>query len=360
MNDAQLQAAYSSATGQPAGRVERLPGGAGNRIYWRVHPLTGDKSAVVMELPADPVKSEEVSKEHKHEELPFLNVHRYLERIGVRVPRLLLDASEDGFLVIEDLTDRTLEQALLEGENRKKLYSDAIDRLARLRAHAEQNPDPTCLAWKRAFDYDLYHWEFEHFIEYGLLARGATPTEAELQTLRRHFARVSRELADAPRSFTHRDYQSRNIMVLRGGEQVVIDFQDALQGPRQYDLVALLRDSYVELDRKLIDAMLARYLKAFEAEGGQRVDAGEFVAFFDLLTVQRKLKDAGRFVFIDRVKKNPSFLAHIPSSLKYVRDALGRRPELSEAQEILAKHVPELRDDQRRSRSSRNSRRSGS
>jgi aminoglycoside/choline kinase family phosphotransferase len=260
----------------------------------------------------------------------------------VRVPRLLLDASAGGYLVIEDLTDRTLEQALKEGANRRKLYSKAIDRLARLRAHAERDPDRTCVAWSRAFDYDLYHWEFEHFIEYGLLARGASPSEAELQTLRRHFARISRELADAPRGFTHRDYQSRNIMVLANGEQVVIDFQDALQGPRQYDLVALLRDSYVELDRPLIDAMLARYLKAFEAEGGQGLEASDFVGFFDLLTVQRKLKDAGRFVFIDRVKKNPSFLVHIPSSLHYVRDALKRRPELREVEEILRKHVPEL------------------
>src|SRR2546427_7644566 len=69
-------------------------------------------------------------------------------------------------------------------------------------------------------------------------------------------------------------------MVLANGEQVVIDFQDALQGPRQYDLVALLRDSYVELDRPLIDAMLARYLKAFEAEGGQPLEASDFVGFF--------------------------------------------------------------------------------
>ena len=63
MNEGQLQAAYTSATGQPAGRVERLPGGAGNRTYWRVCGLTGP-SAVVMELPADPVKSEEASKDH--------------------------------------------------------------------------------------------------------------------------------------------------------------------------------------------------------------------------------------------------------------------------------------------------------
>jgi aminoglycoside/choline kinase family phosphotransferase len=89
--------------------------------------------------------------------------------------------------------------------------------------------------------------------------------------------------------------------------------------------------------------MLQRYLKQFAAEGGGKADAGEFVAFFDLLTVQRKLKDAGRFVFIDQVKKNPSFLVHIPSSLHYVRDALKRRPELGEVQEILVRHVPELR-----------------
>src|SRR3954470_16051173 len=342
MNEAQLQAAYTSATGQPAGKVEKLPGGAGNRIYWRVHGITG-KSAVVMELPADPVKSEEASKDHAPAELPFLNVHRYLERIGVRVPKLLLDAAKDGFLVIEDLTDRTLEQALKDGADRSAIYSTAIDHLARLRAHAEERPDPKCLAWTRAFDYDLYHWEFEHFIEYGLLGRGAKPTPAELATLRKHFERVSKELAAAPRGFTHRDYQSRNIMVLDGGEQVVIDFQDALQGPRQYDLVALLRDSYVELDRKLIDEMLARYLSEFPAHGGPRLDGTEFVAFFDLLTVQRKLKDAGRFVFIDQVKKNPSFLVHIPSSLRYVKDALERRPDLREIREILARHVPELR-----------------
>jgi aminoglycoside/choline kinase family phosphotransferase len=342
MNDAQLQAAYTSALGQPAGAVTRLPGGAGNRTYFRVQGPAGP-SAVVMELPADPVKSEEVSKDHAPVELPFLNVHRYLTRLGVRVPRIYLDASRDGFVVLEDLTDRTLERALLEGVDARELYSRAIDQLAKLRAHAERDPDETCMAWTRAFDYDLYQWEFEHFIEYGLLARGAKPTDAELQTLRREFARVSLQLSQAPRSFTHRDYQSRNIMVLENGEQVVIDFQDALQGPRQYDLVALLRDSYVELQRPLIDEMLQRYLERFAAEGGPRLGADEFVAFFDLLSVQRKLKDAGRFVFIDQVKKNPSFLPHIPSSLRYVRDALQRRPDLREVQEILQRHLPELR-----------------
>jgi N-acetylmuramate 1-kinase len=340
MDQRQLGEAYTEAFGRPATSIDRLPGGAGNRIYWRVHDRTG-ASAIVMELPPEPGKSEEVSKDGAPKELPFLNVHRYLERLGVRVPRIYLEAHRRGFVVLEDLTDRTLEAAL-DGGDRRDLYARAIDRLARLRAHAERDPDPACIAFGRAFDFDLYQWEFEHFVEYGLLGRGAKPTETELRELRSTFSRISQELAAAPRGFTHRDYQSRNIMVLPSGEQVVIDFQDALQGPRQYDLVALLRDSYVELPRDLIDEMLRRYLRELQKEGGPRLDEREFVGFFDLLTVQRKLKDAGRFVFIDQVKKNPSFLPHIPSSLRYVKDALARQPQLANVRQILARHVPEL------------------
>ena len=107
-------------------------------------------------------------------------------------------------------------------------------------------------------------------------------------------------------------------MVLPSGEQAVIDFQDALLGPRQYDLVALLRDSFVELEPELVEAMLRRYLDRLHAEGGPRLDPGPFREVFDLLTVQRKLKDAGRFVFIDRVKKNPGFLPSITRKLRVV------------------------------------------
>ena len=93
-------------------------------------------------------------------------------------------------------------------------------------------------------------WELHHFREWGLEAwSGKKPSASERARARRApSAGIAEQLAAAPRGFTHRDYQSRNLMV-KDGELVVIDFQDALQGPRQYDLVALLRDSYVELDR---------------------------------------------------------------------------------------------------------------
>ncbi len=320
--------------------VAKLKGEASSRSYYRVG--TPPDSYVVMVMPPEALqKGDEVSKGEAPAELPFVNVHRYLTRLGVRVPEILRFDEPAGMMVLEDLTDLTFENALAT-QSKEALYTKAVELLAKLRAKAEREIDRSCLAFTRAFDEDLYDWELHHFREWGLEAwSGQKPTQAERVELDMIFRRIAGQLAAAPKGFTHRDYQSRNLMV-KGGELVVIDFQDALQGPRQYDLVALLRDSYVELDRPFVHAMLDAYIVAFEKETAEKIDVKGFKQFFDLLTVQRKLKDAGRFEYINRVKGNPGFLVSIPASLKYVKGALDVQPELNDLRRIVSKYVPEL------------------
>jgi N-acetylmuramate 1-kinase len=336
--EAGLRAQVEKATGVgcAAAPLKKLKGDASNRSYWRVG--APPNSWVVMVMPPDAAKkSEEASKGAAPTELPFVNVHRYLSGLGVRVPRIIRYDEPAGMMVLEDLTDQTFENALISTGKREQLYSDAVDLLARMRLAAEGKPDQSCLAFTRAFDEDLYDWELHHFREWGMEAwSGKKPEGNERAQLDAMFRAIAKELAAAPRGFTHRDYQSRNLMV-KDGELVVIDFQDALQGPRQYDLVALLRDSYVELERPFVEEMLKRYLT--KIGGG---DLAAFIRFFDLLTVQRKMKDAGRFEFINRVKGNPGFLVSIPASLRYVKAALDRQPQLSELRKIVVKYVPEL------------------
>ena len=324
--------------------VTQLAGQASNRAYYRV--ATPGASYVLMVMP-EGAGPEEVTSGEAPEELPFVNVHRYLERLGVRVPRIFDWDEAAGIMVLEDLGDVTFEAGLaLQGggaSRREALYGRAVDLLAAMRAKADADRDAGCLAWGRAFDFSLYRWEFDHFLEWGLQARhGVKLPGEEASRVAALGDSICRALAELPRGFTHRDYQSRNLMLLEGDELVLIDFQDALQGPRQYDLVALLRDSYVELELPFVEEMVRRYLSRLAEAGGPSLDAESFLADFHLLTVQRKLKDAGRFVFIDRVKKNPSFLPWIPSSLRYVREALSKRPELADLHRILAAHVPEL------------------
>jgi aminoglycoside/choline kinase family phosphotransferase len=339
--EARVRSAAARLTGKDASGlpVRRLAGHASMRSYWRVG--TAPESLVVMVLPDDR-RPEEVTKGGPPPVDPFVDVQGYLQRIGVRVPAIRAFYEADGLMVLEDLGDEMLETRLLAGDAAEPLYEVAIDQLARLRAHAEAAPGRS-VAFTRAFDHDLYLWELHHFREWLLEAwKGASLSAAERAAVDRHFEAISKALDAEPKGFTHRDYQSRNLMVLPDGAQAVIDFQDALLGPRQYDLVALLRDSYVELPAELIERMLRRYLDRLAAEGGPTLEYGAFRATFDLLTVQRKLKDAGRFVFIDRVRKNPDFLRSIPASLRYVREAFARRPDLAELQAILSRHVPEL------------------
>ncbi len=341
--EAALRAQVEAATGKSAASkpVLLLKGEASSRSYYRVG--TSPDSHVVMVMPPDAAKkSEEATKGEPPKELPFVNVHRYLTGLSVRVPEILRYDEPAGMMVIEDLTDKTFEAALEGGKHWETWYPRAIDLLANLRFQAEQHQDKGCLAFTRAFDEDLYDWELHHFREWGLEAwSGKKPTTEERAQLDQTFREISKTLAAAPRGFTHRDYQSRNLMV-KGDELIVIDFQDALQGPRQYDLVALLRDSYVELPLPFVERMLERYIQAFEKVSGEKIEPGPFKDFFHLLTVQRKLKDAGRFEFINRVKGNPGFLVSIPASLRYVKAAFGKRPELAPLQKLIAKYVPEL------------------
>jgi aminoglycoside/choline kinase family phosphotransferase len=183
----------------------------------------------------------------------------------------------------------------------------------------------------RAFDEDLLLWEIHHFREWGLEAQGVTLAADDRARFDALAERLARRIASWPRAFVHRDYQSRNLMVRKGSPErpqtgpapglAWIDFQDALLGPRVYDLVALLNDSYQVFDRPFVEARLAEYA---DTHGLAAPDRAALAREFDLVTVQRKLKDAGRFVFIDRVKHNPRFLEFVEPTIAKVRASLAR------------------------------------
>jgi hypothetical protein len=54
------------------------------------------------------------------------------------------------------------------GESCIRLYERAVDLLAFIRARAEKNPHPTCIAFRREFTPGVYDWELDHFRRYAL------------------------------------------------------------------------------------------------------------------------------------------------------------------------------------------------
>lgn len=301
--------------------VEPMVGGASTRRYLRI--TAGSERAVAMFVPdATP---EEVTRGPASLRWPFLEVHDLLRDRGVRVPRILGEACAEGLLLLEDLGDETLAALLLrEPSRREAIYRLAVTDLARAQRALAALPESSIIT-SRAFDAELLLWELDHFREWGLDARGKTLSPADRALFDGVAGRLATRIAAWPRGFVHRDYQSRNLMVGRsphGAEELVwIDFQDALLGPRVYDLVALLNDSYQTFDRAFVEKRLDEFASAMGYDAAERAAVGRE---FDVMTVQRKLKDAGRFVFIDRVKKNPAFLQYVEPTLTLVRGALAR------------------------------------
>jgi N-acetylmuramate 1-kinase len=301
---------------------EPMPGGASTRLYFRVRLPCPPGSAVAMFVP-DGAKPEEVAKEGsaRGARWPFLEVRDLLATRGVDVPVLYGDDVARGWLLLEDLGDDTLANFLFAHPGqREELYVQAVTDLARAQTALAALPAASIVG-ARAFDAELLGWEIHHFREWALEARGLSLAADDRARFDAIAERLARRIAGWPRSFVHRDYQSRNLMVRADGRLAWIDFQDALLGPRVYDLVALLTDSYQVFDRAFVDARLDDFARARSLAAAERESLGRE---FDLVAVQRKLKDAGRFVFIDRVKNNASFLKFVEPTIAKVRASLSR------------------------------------
>ncbi len=333
-----------------ATRLVHLAGDASNRRYYRVELHGGPLPSLILMQLASP----EAFKESEEAvsgavspitELPFINIGRHLAEAELPVPSLYHYDQAAGLLYLEDFGDCLLTQACRTGSGAeiRSLYRTAIDLLVRMQTRASRPPNPGCLAFSRTFDVPLLMWEFDHFLEYGVVARrGRAMAPSDEKQVRAEFHKIAELLAAQPKVFTHRDYHSRNLMVREGHGLGVLDFQDALLGPATYDLASLLRDAYIELEEGLINDLIAEYLEGMAVHGVTWPDRAAFCRLFDLTSIQRNLKAAGRFVYIHRVKRNPSFLADIPRTLGYVRRNLEKYSELATLRAHLAPYVPEL------------------
>ena len=283
-------------------------------------------------------------------ELPFMNVLRHLQAVNIPVPVLYWYDESAGLLYLEDFGDVTLAQACVgvSSTTVRRLYRQAIDVMVQLHVKASAPSQADCLALSRSFDVSLYMWEFDHFLEYGIVERQGKPMCSEdYLVIREEFQGIAQWLAAQSRVLTHRDYHSRNLMV-DGARLGVIDFQDALMGPVTYDLASLLRDSYMTLDDALIDALLDYYREQMRGalpHSRHAIfflnDPETFRRLFDFTSIQRNLKAAGRFVYIDRVKGNPNFLSSIPRTLHNVYANLTKYPQLHRLLNHLSPYVPE-------------------
>jgi N-acetylmuramate 1-kinase len=259
----------------------------------------------------------------------------------VPIPEVLGHAEDLGVLALQDLGDVTLQAHLgaATPAEHSALYRQAVALIATLQKRGEQLASPEYLPYGISFDVEKLTWELDFFRKHFLEAyRGVTLTEAERTALGEEFSTIVQELAAEPRVLCHRDYHSRNLM-LREEQLYIIDFQDARMGPDTYDLVSLLRDSYVDLPESTVNDLLAYFL-ALKGVSGEDPD---FRRRFELMALQRNLKALGTFGYQTTARRNPVYIQYIPRTLRYVSTNLDTQPRFDRLRELLSTYVEEFR-----------------
>src|SRR5262245_47600546 len=315
-------------------RVVPLTGDASDRRYFRV--LIRDSPSQVLAVHPQAIE---------FARLPFANVARLMSSMPVPVPAILGHSDPLGIIALQDLGDVTLQAHLgaASPAEHAALYRQAVTLIETLQRRGAELAAPEYVPYGIAFDVEKLTWELQFFTKHFLEGyRGAVLSPAAREALAAEYATIAEELASEARVLCHRDYHSRNLM-LHEGRLYIIDFQDTRMGPDTYDLVSLLRDSYVDFTEEQVDELIAFFLALRGLGCGDGSADREFRRRFDLMALQRNLKALGTFGFQTAARGNPVYIQYMPRTLTYARANMGRHARFGRLQELLAEHIEELR-----------------
>jgi aminoglycoside/choline kinase family phosphotransferase len=288
------------------------------RRYFRI--TLPDRQLIVMDAPPD---KENIGQ--------FVKVAELLRLSDVKVPAIYHQNRPDGFLVLEDFGPHSFLDKLT-ADNVTQLYEAALGCLLSL----QTNTAITGCGLPR-YDEALLQRELGIFEDWFInQALDMDIPASRWDTVRNILVNSALE---QPVTCVHRDYHSRNLMLLDGTKPGVIDFQDAVIGPVTYDLVSLLRDCYIAWPQKQIEQWTALHYQKLKQSGTIACNLSLFTRWFDLMGMQRHLKAIGIFSRLHLRDGKSGYLKDIPRTLNYVMAQTRAYPELSDFHDFLDQRV---------------------
>lgn len=300
-------------------KVIPLTGDASTRRYYRI--FTQSKRSYVVCLDA-PLKVGEKNE--------FVEIQSIFSQKGVRVPTILDFEQEKGYLLEEDLGDRTFLHQLALAPDQKteyQLYKRALKELINIHSI---NSEGHKIINERSFNHEKLGQEIQMTHEFFVAKYlNAAFSETEQQVVEKELAWMLDKITSLPMIVCHRDYHSRNIMI-KDNDLVIIDFQDARLGLPQYDLVSLLEDCYYGVSRSTKYELQKEYyeLAIRKNDWGQN-SYEEFIYYYNLMAIQRIYKAIGSFSYIYSLRKDNRYLKYVGFSFENLRSHCKKIPELA-------------------------------
>ncbi len=304
-------------------KIRPIEKGGSDRKFYRIHSAA-DQALIL-------VKYNLEREENRH----YVQIAKFLDSHGIRVPKIYFHDPTEGLIWIEDLGERDLysyhdESWLV----RRVFYESAIDQILKLHSL----PESVCAEMKdhlpAEFNAALYRWEQKYFFD-NCLGRYFKIDESkrkELAALSR-LREIPKHLAGLPRVLVHRDLQSQNI-IIQNGQANLIDFQGMRPGLAEYDLASLLSDPYVDLTEAERAELITYYRE--QQSKSETTRGGDFDSTLRLCVMQRLMQALGAYGFLGLVKGNQNFLKYIPRAVRSLRDTVAKIDTLEPLASFLA------------------------
>lgn len=296
--------------------IFQLAGDASSRKYFRI--VHGHDSYVLMEW--EPYDSKNY---------PFTSVLNHFYACEIAVPEIIYESPKTGHILLEDLGDLTLERKFWESQSPAQslpFYQKSIDEMIKIHFRAT-NTENKSTAHTTIFDTEKLLWELNYGYQH--LIQGICEykiNQNQKIELDRSLFQIANQLANHSKHISHRDYHSRNIMI-KLGKVRVIDFQDARLGPVQYDLVSLLKDSYVQIPEDMMTSLINYYIENANISQSKIFSKEEFLQVYELQSIQRCFKACGSFASFYQLRNDKRYLKYISLTLKHVIKSLSFYPE---------------------------------
>jgi aminoglycoside/choline kinase family phosphotransferase len=304
---------WLSDKGYDCSSLSILSADASFRQYYRVNK--NNISYAVMDCPPEDESLD-----------TFLKITDKLQQAKLNVPEIFDCDLTKGFLVITDFGD-DLYSKKLNDETVYCLYTDALEAIVKMQTKVD------CTGLK---DFDsFYEDENNLFLDWFLKKHLKIELDSTSSTqVNTEFNKINNILKSIPKTFVHRDYHSRNLLVTDLNNPGIIDYQDAVMGPVTYDLVSLLKDCYVTWNDGLVEDMLESFFTRMKSDTINNIS--DFRYWFEITGLQRHIKAIGIFSRLNYRDGKSSYLQDIPRTYAYMDKVLNKYKELSTLNEIFS------------------------
>lgn len=262
----------------------------------------------------------------------FIAINKKLHDAGIYVPQIFVYDLNKGFFLLENLGSTLFADVAKEKEE-SFWYEKAVEVLTKFaQVTTEDLP---------AFDRDFILFELSLFPEWMLNKTfNFVLDKQEAKALQDSFSRLADLCLKQPQIAMHRDFHSRNIMIVQD-KLAVIDYQDMVKGPLTYDLASLLFDCYKVLPETLVDKITTKTFTSYKnlnLTGDLSLD--EFKRDLIAVSLQRHLKVLGIFCRLNIRDHKNGYLKDLPRVLNYAIKESAALTNFESLHEFLKKLIP--------------------